>query len=161
MGHQKSTSGKEVVSDRDAMELALAEARLAALEGEVPVGAVAVFAGTVLSSRHNEREHSSDPTAHAEVLAVRDAAATLGTWHLEGVDLFVTLEPCPMCAGAILLGRVRRLVYAVADPKTGACGSLYNLCDDPRMNHSIDVHQGLLADEAARLLSRFFTGIRI
>jgi len=95
------------------------------------------------------------------VLAVRDAAAKLGTWHLEGVELFVTLEPCPMCAGAILLSRVRRLVYAVADPKTGACGSLYNLCDDPRMNHSIDVHQGLLADEAAGLLSRFFTGIRI
>ncbi|MHB8262246.1 MAG: nucleoside deaminase [Acidimicrobiales bacterium] len=161
MGHQESTPREKVISDRDAMELALKEARLAALEGEVPVGAVAVLAGRVVSSRHNEREHSSDPTAHAEILVLRDAAAMLGTWHLEGVEFFVTLEPCPMCAGAMLLSRARRLVYAVADPKAGACGSLYNLCDDPRMNHSIDVHQGLLADEAAELLSGFFADIRI
>jgi tRNA(adenine34) deaminase len=139
------------------MALALDEAAGAARAGEVPVGAVVLgTAGEVLAARHNEREATGDPTAHAELLALRDAARELRTWRLTGTTLVVTLEPCPMCAGAALLARVQRLVFAAADPKAGACGSLYNLCADPRLNHEIEVVQGLCAPEAAALLEAFF-----
>ena len=148
------------MTDDEAMEVALLEAAAAAAHGDVPVGAVALHEGMVVSQRHNERELSGDPTAHAEVLALRDAAATLGTWRLSDVTLVVTLEPCPMCAGALVAGRVKRLVFGAFDPKAGACGSLYNLCDDPRLNHKVELVHSVRADEASALLSGFFADRR-
>ena len=139
-----------------AMARALDEARAAPVHGDVPIGAVALHEGTVIAARHNEREQRRDPTAHAEMLAVADAAAALGTWRLNEVTLVVTLEPCPMCAGALVAARVGRLVYGAADPKAGACGSLYNLCVDPRLNHEVAITPGVRADAAAKLLSEFF-----
>ena len=138
------------------MELALVEAGAAAAHGDVPVGAVAVADGVVLARRHNERELRGDPTAHAELLALQDASDAVGRWRLDAVTLVVTLEPCPMCAGALVASRVRRLVFGAADPKAGACGSLYNLCADPRLNHEVAVTPGVLADRAAALLRTFF-----
>ena len=119
--------------------MALGEAALALDHDDVPVGAVVLVGGHVVAQRHNERELRKDPTAHAEILALQDAAELLGTWHLDGATLVVTLEPCPMCAGAAVLARVGRLVFGAFDPKTGACGSLFNLCADPRLNHEIEV----------------------
>ena len=142
------------------MKLALDEAALALDHDDVPVGAVAVVDGQVVAHRHNERERLSDPVAHAEILALRDAAAALGTWRLSAVTLVVTLEPCPMCAGALVAARVGRLVFGASDPKAGACGSLYNLCADPRLNHELPVRGGVLAAEAADLLRTFFTARR-
>jgi len=138
------------------MGLAIEEARAAIEHGDVPVGAVVVVDGAVIARRHNERELSNDPTAHAEMLAVRDAAAASGSWRLEGATVVVTLEPCPMCAGALQQARVARVVYGAADMKAGACGSLYNLGADPRLNHEFDVQHGVRADECAALLSDFF-----
>jgi tRNA(adenine34) deaminase len=139
-----------------AMGLALDEAAAATRHGDVPVGAVVLRDGEVIASRHNEREHTGDPTAHAEVLALRDAAEVVGSWRLEGTTLVVTLEPCPMCAGALVAARVDAVVFGAADPKAGACGSLYNLCADPRLNHEAEVVAGVRADEAAALLADFF-----
>ena len=129
------------------MRLALDEATAAAGHDDVPVGAVVLHDGQVIARRHNERERQGDPTAHAELLALRDAAAVLGGWRLDGTTLVVTLEPCPMCAGALVAGRVGRLVFGAADPRAGACGSVYNLCTDPRLNHELPVTAGVLADE--------------
>ncbi|MCY4631757.1 MAG: tRNA adenosine(34) deaminase TadA [bacterium] len=143
-----------------AMRLALREAAAATDHGDVPVGAVVLHDGEMIARRHNERELQGDPTAHAEVLALRDAAATRGTWRLDGATLVVTLEPCPMCAGAAQAARVDRIVFGAADPKAGACGSLYNLAADPRLNHEMDLAGGLLADEAAGLLQDFFAARR-
>jgi tRNA(adenine34) deaminase len=148
------------MTDDEAMTIALLEASAAATHGDVPVGAVVVKDGMVVSQRHNERELSGDPTAHAEVLALRDAATALGTWRLSGATLVVTLEPCPMCAGAMVAGRVKRVVFGAADPKAGACGSLYNLCTDPRLNHAVEVTHGVMADQASALLSGFFADKR-
>jgi len=138
------------------MELALSEARLAARQGEVPVGAVALVDGRLVASRHNEREHTGDPTAHAEMLVLRDTAAVVGNWRLSDVTMVVTLEPCPMCAGALVAARVGRLVFGASDPRAGACGTLYNLCADPRLNHELTVTDGVRADECGALLSSFF-----
>jgi len=149
-----------VFNDSLAMGLALEEAERAPLHGDVPVGAVALIGSRVVASRHNERELTGDPTAHAERLALTDAAIALGTWRLTDVTLVVTLEPCPMCAGASVAARLARLVYGAADPKAGACGSLYNLCADPRLNHEIPVTAGIRAEEAASLLTGFFSGRR-
>jgi len=142
------------------MALALAEARTAAQEGEVPVGAVTIVGGLVVASRHNEREHTADPTAHAEMLALRDTAAAIGNWRLSDVTVVVTLEPCPMCAGALIAARVGRLVFGASDPRAGACGTLYNLCADPRLNHELEVTDGVRAGECGVLLTSFFTGKR-
>ena len=142
------------------MELALGEARLAAREGEVPVGAVSLVDGRLVASRHNEREHTGDPTAHAEMLALRDTAAVVGNWRLSDVTMVVTLEPCPMCAGALVAARVGRLVFGASDPRAGACGTLYNLCADPRLNHEVTVTDGVRADECGALLSSFFAAKR-
>jgi tRNA(adenine34) deaminase len=139
-----------------AMGLALDEAAAAVRHGDVPVGAVVLRDGEVIAQRHNERERTGDPSAHAEVLALRDAAEVAGTWHLEGTTLVVTLEPCPMCAGALVGARVDQVVFGAADPKAGACGSLYNLCADPRLNHEVEVVAGVRSDEAADLLTDFF-----
>lgn len=148
------------VTDDDAMALALAEAAAAPAHGDVPVGAVVLDGGAVVARRHNERERTGDPTAHAELLALRDAAAARGSWRLDGTTLVVTLEPCPMCAGALVAARVGRLVFGAADPRAGACGSLYNLCADPRLNHEVAVTAGVRAAEAAALLRSFFAARR-
>lgn len=144
------------------MLVSLAEAEKALRAGDVPVGAVAVqlATGEILSARHNQREISGDPTAHAEILALRDAARATGSWRLDGVCLVVTLEPCPMCAGALVASRISALAYGAADPKAGACGSLYNLAADPRLNHEFSVTRGLLAEECSRLLTEFFAARR-
>lgn len=143
------------------MELALEEAQMAAAGGDVPVGAVALCGGEVIGRGRNERERRKDPTAHAELLALREASQALGTWRLEAVTLVVTLEPCAMCAGALVAGRVGHLVFAAADPKAGACGSLYNLCADPRLNHEVVVTTGVLAGAAGDLLRDFFARRRL
>jgi tRNA(adenine34) deaminase len=143
-----------------AMGLALDEATAAPTHGDVPVGAVALLDGRVVASRHNERELAGDPTAHAEILALSDAAAVVGSWRLSEVTLVVTLEPCPMCAGALVAARVGTVVFGATDPKAGACGSLYNLCADPRLNHEVAVTAGVRASEASTLLTDFFAGRR-
>ena len=148
------------LSDLDAMLLALAEARAAGVHGDVPIGAVVVRDGAVIAARHNERELTGDPTAHAEVLALRDAAAEVGHWRLLDCTLYVTLEPCVMCAGAVINGRVGRLVYGATDPKAGAVESLYQVCADERLNHRPPVEGGLLADECGQLLKAFFAARR-
>jgi len=149
------------MTDDEAMGLALEEARLAPAHGDVPVGALVIAAdGAPVARRHNERELTGDPTAHAEMLVLRDAAAAVGSWRLDGTTIVVTLEPCPMCAGALVAARVGRLVFGAADPKAGAAGSLYNLCTDPRLNHELPVTHGIRAAEAAALLAEFFAGRR-
>ena len=148
------------MTDAEAMAVALEEATLALDHDDVPVGAVVLIEGHVVAQRHNERELRKDPTAHAEILALQDAAELLGTWHLDDATLVVTLEPCPMCAGAAVLARINRLVFGAFDPKTGACGSLFNLCADPRLNHEIDVSRGVGAVPAGTLLRDFFANRR-
>ncbi len=139
------------------MTLALAEAEEAARTGDVPVGAVVLAGdGALLATAHNERERLRDPTAHAEILALRRAAAAAGSWRLGGARLVVTLEPCPMCAGALVAARVARVVFGATDPKAGACGSLYNLCCDPRLNHQVEVRSGLCVLECGLVLANFF-----
>ena len=139
-----------------AMGRALVEAAAGVDHGDVPVGAVALVDGSIVASRHNERELTGDPTAHAELLALSDAAAVVGGWRLTDVTLVVTLEPCPMCAGAMVASRLGAVIFGVDDPKAGACGSLYNLCADPRLNHEVAVTSGVRADEASALLRTFF-----
>ena len=138
------------------MRLALREAERALEHDDVPVGAVVVHDGEVVGAGHNERELRQDPTAHAEMLALREARRRLGSWRLLETVLYVTLEPCAMCAGAIVLGRVPRVVYGTADPKAGAAGSVLDVLAEPRLNHRPEVAAGLLADECAALLRRFF-----
>ncbi len=142
------------------MAEALACARLAASEGEVPVGAVVVFDGRVVGRGRNARERLHDPTAHAEVLALQEAARLLGRWRLAGATVYATLEPCPMCAGALVNARVDRLVYGVADPKAGAADTLFDLVRSPRLNHRLEVASGVLAGECGELLKEFFRGRR-
>ena len=141
----------------DLMGLALEEAAAAPGHGDVPVGAVVGSPdGRVIARRHNERERAADPTAHAELLALRDAAAHLRSWRLDGCLLVATIEPCPMCAGAALAARIGTVVFGAPDPKAGACGSLYNLGADPRLNHEMRIVPGVRADEAGVLIRRFF-----
>jgi tRNA(adenine34) deaminase len=142
------------------MQLALREAERALEHDDVPIGAVLVHEGEVLAAARNERELRGDPTAHAEVLALREASARLGTWRLLDTVLYVTLEPCAMCAGAIVLARVPRVVYAADDPKAGAAGSVLDVLAEPRLNHSPVVDRGLLASEAADMLRAFFASRR-
>ncbi len=144
----------------EGMTEALALARAAAADGEVPVGAVALHDGLVVGRGANRRESARDPTAHAELLAIQEAARTLGRWRLTGVTLVVTLEPCAMCAGAMVLARIERLVYGAADPKAGAAGSLMNLCADARLNHRLEVIPGLRAAECGAVLQEFFRARR-
>ena len=138
------------------MAEALAEARRAADEGEVPIGAVAVVEGRVVGRGRNARERLQDPTAHAEILALQEASRALGRWRLAGATIYATLEPCPMCAGALVNARIDRLVYAVPDPKAGAAGTLFDIPRDPRLNHRIEVASGVLAKECGDLLTQFF-----
>ena len=138
------------------MRLALREAERALDHDDVPVGAVIVHAGELIGAGHNERELRADPTAHAEILAIREAARALGSWRLLDTVLYVTLEPCAMCAGAIVLARVARVIYGTADPKAGAAGSVLDVLSEPRLNHRPEVASGLLAGECAALLTDFF-----
>ncbi|MCL6613687.1 MAG: tRNA adenosine(34) deaminase TadA [Firmicutes bacterium] len=144
------------MSDVGFMRAALAEAEKALAMDEVPVGAVVVAGGEIIGRGHNRRETEGDPTAHAEILALREAARRRGHWRLHGTTLYVTLEPCPMCAGALVNARVDRLVFGAIDPKAGAAGTLFNLVEDPRLNHRLEVTGGVLGEEAAELLRRFF-----
>jgi tRNA(adenine34) deaminase len=148
------------MDDRETMRLAIAEAERAGALGEVPIGAVVVRDGEVVGRGHNRREIDGDPLAHAEILALRQAAAATEGWRLVGCTLYVTLEPCAMCAGALVNARVDRLVYGAADPKGGYCGTLGDLVRDPRLNHRLEVVAGVLADECGALLSGFFAGLR-
>ena len=154
------TCGVEHGGDEAMMRRALAQAEEAARHGDVPIGAVVARGGEVLAEAGNERELRRDPTAHAEVLALRAAAAVLGGWRVPDATLYVTLEPCAMCAGAIVLARVPRVVYATADPKAGAAGSVLDVLGEPRLNHRPEVVAGVLADEAAALLREFFADRR-
>ncbi|MDX1643749.1 MAG: tRNA adenosine(34) deaminase TadA [Thermoanaerobaculia bacterium] len=148
------------MSDERWMRLALAEAERAAAMGEVPVGAVVVSGDEVVGRGHNRRESERDPLAHAEIEAIRRAARTLGEWRLVGSTMYVTLEPCAMCAGALVNSRVDRLVYGAADPKAGFCGSLGDLVRDGRLNHRLAVTSGVLEEECGGLLRRFFEDLR-
>jgi len=143
-----------------AMEAAIAEADLAIAHGDVPVGAVVVRDGTIIASRHNERELTGDPTAHAEILAIRDAAGVVGHWRLDHCTMVVTLEPCAMCAGALVNARMGQLVYGATDPKAGAAGSLMTLVADPRLNHRMPVVTGVEAVRCGALLVEFFAARR-
>jgi tRNA(adenine34) deaminase len=148
------------VDDVTGMRLALDEAAKALQYGDVPIGAIAVLDGQIIGRGHNRREADKDPTAHAEMIAIRQAAAAIGHWRLDGVTLYCTLEPCSMCAGAMVLARLPRLVYAAIDPKAGAAGSIVDLLRHSRLNHRVDVEGGLLADEAAEQIRAFFRGLR-
>ncbi len=144
----------------DLMRLALAEAELAIPHGDVPVGALVLVDGDVIASRHNERELTGDPTAHAEVLAMRDACEQLGTWRLDNATLISTLEPCTMCAGAAMNARVQKVVFGAADVGAGAVGSVYNFGVDPRLQHTFEVQHNVLGEECERSLSSFFASLR-
>jgi tRNA(adenine34) deaminase len=149
------------MNSEQAMAEALSLAREAAAAGEVPVGACALFEGRVVGRGRNRRETDKDPTAHAELLAIQAAARALGRWRLTGVTLVSTLEPCAMCAGALVLARVDRLIYGASDPKAGAAGSVLDLAQDPRLNHRFPVEKGVLADECGALLKEFFLARRL
>jgi len=150
-----------VVSDEDWMRIALEEAALAPVHEDIPVGAVLVSArGQELARGHNQRESAADPTAHAEIVAMRAATSAQGHWRLTGTTLYVTLEPCPMCAGAMINARVARLVYGCADPKAGAIDTLFQLGKDPRLNHRFEVQGGVYADAARAQLQAFFQELR-
>jgi len=138
------------------MRLAYQEAEAALAESEVPIGAVIVYDGRVIASAHNQREQLQDPTAHAEMIAITQAAQSLGSWRLEGCTLYVTLEPCPMCAGAIVQARIPEVVYGTPDPKAGAVHTLYQLLTDARLNHRCQVVSGVLLNECSAILTRFF-----
>lgn len=150
----------EALDDTAAMRIALAQADAAVEHGDVPIGAVVTRGGAVIAARHNERERTGDPTAHAEVLALRDAAAVVGHWRLDECTLYATLEPCFMCAGAVVNARIGRLVYGAADPKAGAAGSLADVPADTRLNHRPPVTAGVLAAECGERLRRFFAARR-
>lgn len=142
------------------MQEAIAEAQHAAAHDDVPIGAVVVRDGQVLGRGHNRREVDQDPTAHAEILALREAARAVGSWRLDGCTLYVTLEPCTMCAGALVLARLPRLVFGADDPKAGAVGALYDIPRDPRLNHNVEVVRGVAGDECGELLRSFFRARR-
>ena len=147
--------------DNKHMKLAIEQAGIAQENGDVPIGAVIVFENQIIGRAYNQREQLQDPTAHAEIIALTQAAAALENWHLNGCTMYVTLEPCPMCAGALVLARLDRLVFGCDDPKTGACGSLYDIVRDNRLNHRLAVTSGVLADECSKLLQDFFQKKRL
>jgi tRNA(adenine34) deaminase len=147
-------------TDLDFMQAAIAQARAAEADGEVPIGAVIVREGAVIATGNNRVLRDHDPSAHAEVIALRAAGKLLGNYRLEGCDLYTTLEPCSMCAGAILHARIRRLIYAAPDPKAGACGSVLSVMNHPQLNHKLELVSGVLADECAALLQNFFRARR-
>jgi tRNA(adenine34) deaminase len=148
------------MDDSNRMRLALEQARLARRRGEIPVGAVIEKGGEIIGEGHNRRETDNDPLAHAEIIAIRQAAQVVGDWRLVGCTIYVTLEPCAMCAGALVASRVERLVFGTRDPKAGFCGSLGDLVTDRRLNHRLEVTEGVLAEDCAGLLRDFFATLR-
>jgi tRNA(adenine34) deaminase len=142
--------------DEQFMGVAIDQAKIAEENGDVPIGAVIIHKNQIIAKAYNQREQLKDPTAHAEIIALTQAAAALENWHLNGCTMYVTLEPCPMCAGALVLSRMDKLVYGCDDPKTGAVKSLYNIATDERLNHRLEVIGGVLADECSELLQQFF-----
>ena len=142
--------------DQRFMRVAIEAAGIAEENGDVPIGAVIVYKNQIIGKAYNQREQLKDPSAHAEIIALTQAAAFMESWRLNGCTIYVTLEPCPMCAGALVLSRMDRLVYGCDDPKTGACKSLYNIVQDERLNHRLEVTSGVLADECSKLLQDFF-----
>jgi tRNA(adenine34) deaminase len=152
--------GAVTPDDERYMEEALRIAEAAAAAGDVPVGAVVVLDGVIIGRGGNRREVEADPTGHAEVIALRDACRTMKRWRVDGATLYVTLEPCPMCAGTLVNARVARLVYGASDPKAGAVRSLYQLCDDPRLNHRMEITEGVMAQRCAEQLRTFFRAAR-
>ena len=155
-------NGKSAVSDSDEqfMRKAIDAAHIAEDNGDVPIGAVIVYRNQVVGRAWNQREQLTDPTAHAEIIALTQAATFMESWRLHGCTIYVTLEPCPMCAGALVLGRLDRLVFGCDDPKAGACGSLYDIVRDDRLNHRLEVTSGVLANDCAALLQTFFQARR-
>lgn len=151
---------KQELLDTKFMGEAITEARKASLAGEVPVGAVVVLGDEIIARAYNCKESDGDPTAHAEILAIREAARHVGAWRLSGATIYVTLEPCPMCAGAIVQARLDRLVYGAADPKTGAAGTIFDIPRDLRLNHWVNVTGGVMSEEAGALLEEFFANRR-
>tara|TARA_B110000014_G_C19730159_1_gene381315 strand:+ start:120 stop:572 length:453 start_codon:yes stop_codon:yes gene_type:complete len=149
-----------MATEEEWMRLAIAEAKLSLEHNDIPIGALVIFNGEIISSRHNERELLEDPTAHAEVLAIQGAAKKLGTSRLDSAILVTTLEPCPMCAGAALIARIGHVVFGAEDPKAGSLGSLYQLGGDPRLNHEFSVTPGVLQEECGDLLTQFFADKR-
>jgi tRNA(adenine34) deaminase len=147
--------------DEKYMQIAIEQAEIARANGDVPIGAVIVYQNQIIGKAYNQREQLKDPTAHAEIIALTQAAAFLETWRLNDCTIYVTLEPCPMCAGALVLARMKRLVYGCDDPKTGAVKSLYNIVQDERLNHRLEVTSGVLTDECSELLQEFFRKRRI
>ncbi|TGE34039.1 tRNA adenosine(34) deaminase TadA [Desulfosporosinus sp. Sb-LF] len=145
---------------QDWMQLALIQAQMAYEQGEVPIGAIVVHQGQVIAAAHNEREMNNDPTAHAEILAIQRAAKVLGSWRLTDASLYVTLEPCPMCAGAIMQSRIKRLIYGAMDLKGGATGSVINVLDRTLWNHRVDIIAGVMEDECSDILKKFFRRLR-
>ncbi|MHC4436085.1 MAG: tRNA adenosine(34) deaminase TadA [Planctomycetota bacterium] len=143
-------------SDTELMQIAIEQAKIAEENGDVPIGAIIVYENQIIGKAYNQREQLQDPTAHAEIIALTQAAAFLESWRLLGCTMYVTLEPCTMCAGALVLARIDRLVYGCDDPKTGAVKSLYNIVTDERLNHTIDVTSGILAEECSLILQNFF-----
>jgi len=147
--------------DQRYMKMAIEQAGIAEENGDVPIGAVIVYKNQIIAKAYNQRQQLNDPTAHAEIIALTQAAAFMESWRLNGCTIYVTLEPCPMCAGALVLSRMDRLVYGCDDPKTGACKSLYNIVQDERLNHRLEVTSGVLANECGKLLQDFFQHRRI
>jgi tRNA(adenine34) deaminase len=142
--------------DEQFMKIAVEQAKIAEENGDVPIGAVIVYENQIIGKAYNQREQLADPTAHAEIIALTQAAAAIGSWRLEGCTMYVTLEPCPMCAGALVLSRMDRLIFGCDDSKAGACKSLYNIVQDERLNHRLEVTSGVLREECSRLLQDFF-----
>ena len=143
------------------MRLAIEQAQIAEENGDVPIGAVIVYQEQIIGKAYNQREQLKDPTAHAEIIALTQAAAFMENWHLNGCTMYVTLEPCPMCAGALVLSRMDRLCYGCSDPKSGACGSLYNIVQDQRLNHRVEVTSGVMEEQCRQQLQKFFAKRRI
>lgn len=149
------------MTDEELMRVALEEAQLSLEDDDVPIGAVVARGSEIIARAHNQRELRNDPTAHAEILALREAAEAIGSWRLGGLTMYVTLEPCAMCAGGLVLARIDRLVYGPADPRAGAALSLYNIPQDPRLNHEVEITTGVLEEECAVLLRNFFGARRL
>jgi tRNA(adenine34) deaminase len=147
--------------DIELMQEALREAEIAYSHQEIPIGAVIVYQNKIIARAHNRKEELQDPTAHAEILALQQTARYLGSWHLEGIDLYVTLEPCPMCSYAMVQARIKRLIFGTPDPKAGAAGSIINIIQDKRFNHQIEVTNGVLEEECRLILQRFFQEKRL
>jgi len=147
--------------DKQFMCVAIDQAKIAEENGDVPIGAVIIYKDQIIGKAYNQREQLKDPTAHAEIIALTQAAAYLNSWRLNGCTMYVTLEPCPMCAGALVLARIDRLVFGCEDPKAGACGSLYDIVRDGRLNHRLEVTTGVLAEQCSELLREFFERRRV